>query len=148
MNLFSFQTHHLRDGRPTDVDVQQSNLFALVGRQPVGQERAERALPHAALPGEHHNDVLHAAQPLPQLRRLGRVRRGGAGGAELLVGASLTGGGPTRLGAAGSRAVLRPRPLCHLGSCRSDRTSRARLTPPPRQDALRCSIPSRSPWWQ
>lgn len=47
-----------------------AHLLGLVRRQPVSQEGAEGALPHAALPGEHQDRVLHGAQPLPQLRRL------------------------------------------------------------------------------
>lgn len=86
------------------------HLFALVGRQPASQQRAERALPHAALPGEHHHDVLHAAQPLPQLRRLGCGQCG-------------------RVSPAPARSpVPRPRPshrLSHPGPLRRRRRRRA-----------------------
>ena len=63
MDLLVQQPEHARDGRPADVDVQQSNLQSARG-QGKGQLCGESALPHPALPGQDENLVLDLRQPV------------------------------------------------------------------------------------
>lgn len=130
----------------------QNQHHVLHAPQPLPQRRRLRcgvARPQSATTGPRWwarprpvSPAPGTAQPRSLKASLTRVRAGGAGSAQLLVGASLASGGPARLDAAGPRAVCNGQGELGRGHRRRSQPQPTRRAPHPPAAAR----PPRPPW--